>query len=56
MTTSQGKQEASAHKNKSGTSGAAAAVEATVIKHRWWLWRTTGGSSGVDGGIGNGIG
>jgi hypothetical protein len=48
MTTSQSKQDALARKNKSGTLGATAMVEATVTTHRQWLWRTMGGGIGND--------
>ncbi len=51
-----GKREAFLRKNKSGTCGAEAAVEATATRHRRQLWWTTGGSGGVGGGIGNGVG
>jgi hypothetical protein len=54
--TSRGKQEALARKNKCGTSGAAAAVEATAMQHWQQLWWTTGGGGGIGGDIGNGIG
>jgi hypothetical protein len=56
MTTSQGKREALACKNKSGICGAAAAVEATVTQHWRQLWQTTGGGGGVGGGVGDGVG
>jgi hypothetical protein len=44
------------HENESGTSGAVAAVEATVVQRWWRLWQMTGGGSSVGGGVGNGIG
>jgi hypothetical protein len=46
---------ASVQKNESSTGGAVAAVEATAMRHQRLLWRMTGGSSGIGGGIGNDI-
>jgi hypothetical protein len=45
-----------ARKNKSGTSGATAAVEATAMQCWWRLWRMTGVGGGIGGGVGNGVG
>jgi hypothetical protein len=42
-------------KNKSGTCGIEAAVEATATQRQWQLWLTVCGSSGVGGGVGNGV-
>ncbi len=55
-TTCWGEREASAHKNKSSTSGTSAAVEAIAMQQQWRLRRTMGGGCGVDGGVGNGVG
>ncbi len=43
-------------KNKSGTSGAAAAVEATAMQRWWQLWQMAGGGSGISDGVCNGAG
>jgi hypothetical protein len=55
-TTSRCKQETSACKIESGTSGAAAAVEATATRCLRRLWRMTGGGGGIGGGVGVGVG
>jgi hypothetical protein len=56
MTTSQGKQEALACKNVSGTCGAASEIEVTAMQRWRRLWQTTGSGSGIGGNVGNGIG
>jgi hypothetical protein len=53
-TTSRGKQETLAHKNKSGTWGKAAAVEATATQCWRRLRRTMSCGGSISGGVGIG--